>query len=48
MLAPYGHGNLLDAMPDKSISPPLGFLVRSKQLLITKDSHVVLHDGWFT
>ena len=41
MLAPYEHGNPLDAMPDESVS--LDILVRSKQLLITKDPHLVLH-----
>ena len=37
------HWNLLDAMPNESVSPPGGPLVRGKPLLITKDPHLVLH-----
>ena len=43
MLAPHDHGNILDAILDEPVSPPGGPLVRGKQLLITKDSHLVLH-----
>ena len=45
MLAPYEHGNLLDAMSDESVSPPLGLPVRGKQLLITKYPHLVIHES---
>ena len=45
MLASHEHENLLDAMLDESVSPPIGLLAHGKQFLFTKDPHLVLHDS---
>ena len=46
MLTSHDHGNLLDAIPDEPVNPPVGLLIRGEQLLITKNSDFVLNDSF--
>ena len=46
MLTSHDNGNLLNAIPDEPVNPPVRVLIRGEQLVITKDSDFVRNDSF--